>query len=126
MSASLLLLRTHGLKSFDELNEVVSAKIKQRDALLDAVQSAEKRLVEISVLKTHIINYAKTRTTYEEHRKSGYGKKFLEAHREKIALHRAAKKAFDKLGVKKIPKGKDLSAAYAQVLAPKNNMRNSG
>lgn len=119
MSASLMLLRTHGLKNFEELNELVTAKIKQRDEMLAAVQASEKRLAEISVLKTHIINYSKTRTTYEEYRKSGYSKKFLEAHREEITLHRAAKAAFDELGVKKLPKVKDLSAEYAQALARK-------
>ena len=110
---------THGLKNFEELNELVADKIKQRDEMLAAVQASEKRLAEISVLKTHIINYSKTRATYEEYRKSGYSKKFLEAHREEITLHRAAKAAFDELGVKKLPKVKDLSAEYAQVLARK-------
>ena len=119
MSASLMLLRTHGLKNFEELNDLVAAKIKQRDEMLASVQASEKRLAEISVLKTHIINYSKTRATYEEYRKSGYSKKFLEAHREEITLHRAAKAAFDELGVKKLPKVKDLSAEYAQVLTRK-------
>ena len=35
---------------------------------------------------------------------------------------KAAKKAFDELGVKKIPKVKDLSAEYAQILADKKRM----
>ena len=39
-----------------------------------------------------------------------------------ITLHKAAKKAFDELGVKKIPKVKDLSAEYAQILADKKRM----
>jgi hypothetical protein len=74
------------------------------------------------VLKKHIINYSKTREVYEEYRKSGYSKKFLEANREAITIHKAAKKAFDELGVKKLPKVKDLSAEYAQVLADKKKL----
>ena len=54
-----------------------------------------------------------------EYRKSGYSKKFFEAHRAEITLHKEAKNAFDQLGVKKLPKIKDLSAEYAQVLAEK-------
>ena len=49
-------------------------------------------------------------------------KKFLEAHREEITLHKAAKDAFDKLGLKKLPKVKDLNAAYAEVLSQKKKL----
>ena len=31
-------------------------------------------MVEIATLKKHIINYSKTRKTYEEYRKAGYNK----------------------------------------------------
>ena len=72
--------------------------------------------MEIGTLKKHIINYSKTRPTYEEYRKSGYSKKFLETHREEITLHKAA---FDELGVKKLPKVKELSIEYAEVLTAK-------
>ena len=70
-------------------------------------------------MKKHIINYSKTRATYEEYRKTGYSKKFLEAHREEITIHKAAKAAFDELGVRKLPRVKDLSIEYAEVLAAK-------
>ena len=36
------------------------------------------------------------------YRKSGYSKKFLEAHREEITLHKAAKAAFDEAGLQKL------------------------
>ena len=67
--------------------------------------SNKKALAEIGTLKKHIINYSKTRSTYEEYRKVGYSKKFLEAHREEITLHKAAKAAFDEVGVKKASEG---------------------
>ena len=60
-----------------------------------------------------------TLSTYEEYRKAGYSKKFFEAHREEITLHKAAKQAFDELGVKKIPKVKDLNEEYAELLSGK-------
>ena len=37
------------------------------------------------------------------YRKAGYSKKFLEGHREAITLHKAAKEAFEQLGLKKTP-----------------------
>ena len=54
-----------------------------------------------------------------DYRKAGYSKKFYESHREDITLHKAAKKAFDELGIKKLPKMKDLSDEYASVLTKK-------
>ena len=53
------------------------------------------------------------------YRKSGYSKKFLEAHREEITLHKAAKAAFDEAGLQKLPKVKELNAEYSALLTKK-------
>ena len=53
------------------------------------------------------------------YRKSGYSKKFLEAHREEITLHKAAKAAFDEAGLQKLPKVKELDAEFAERLTKK-------
>ena len=119
MSKTLLFLRDHKIESMEQLDQMVMQQIAKRDALLTSIQQSEKRLAEIGTLKKHIINYSKTRSTYEEYRKAGYSKKFLEAHREEITLHKAAKAAFDELGVKKLPKVKELSIEYAEVLTAK-------
>lgn len=119
MSKTLLFLRDHKIESMEQLDQLVQQQTARRDALLSSIQQSEKRLAEIGTLKKHIINYSKTRATYEEYRKAGYSKKFLEAHREEITIHKAAKAAFDELGVKKLPRVKDLSIEYAEVLAAK-------
>ena len=119
MSKTLLFLRDHKIESMEQLDQMVMQQVAKRDALLTSIQQSEKRLAEIGTLKKHIINYSKTRSMYEEYRKAGYSKKFLEAHREEITLHKAAKAAFDEVGVKKLPKVKDLSIEYAEVLTAK-------
>ena len=48
-----------------------------------------------------------------------YSKAFLEAHREEIALHKAAKAAFDEAGLQKLPKVKELDAEFAELLTKK-------
>ena len=53
------------------------------------------------------------------YRKAGYSKKFFEGHREAITLHKAAKEAFEQLGLKKLPRVKELNAEYAQLLEQK-------
>lgn len=77
------------------------------------------RMGEIAVLRAHIVNYAKTRDAYAAYRKAGYSKKFLEAHREEIELHKAAKAAFDEADLKKLPKVKDLNVEYFELLSQK-------
>ena len=119
MSKTLLFLRDHKIESMEQLDQLVRQQTAKRDALLSSIQQSEKRLAEIGTLKKHIINYSKTRATYEEYRKAGYSKKFLEAHREEITIHKAAKAAFDELGVRKLPRVKDLSIEYAEVLVAK-------
>ena len=79
-------------------------------------------MAEISVLRQHIINYAKTRDTYVAYRKAGYSKKFLSEHEADILLHKAAKQAFEDLGYgkeKKLPNVKTLQAEYAKLLEKK-------
>ena len=119
MSKTLLFLRDHNIDSLDQLQALASEKSAKRDELLASIQASEKRLAEIATLKKQIINYSKTRSTYEAYRKAGYSRKFFEAHREEITLHKAAKQAFDELGVRKIPKVKELSAEYAELLSGK-------
>ena len=119
MSKTLLFLRDHKIDSLDHLHSAASEAAGKRDSLLASIQASEKRLAEIAALKKHIINYSKTRSIYEAYRKAGYSKKFFEAHREELIIHKAAKQAFDELGVRKIPKVKELSAEYAEILSGK-------
>lgn len=85
----------------------------------DSIKAAEARLTEIAVLKTYIINCAKTHEVYAAYRKAGYSKAFLEAHREEITLHKAAKAAFDEAGLQKLPKVKELDAEFSELLTKK-------
>ena len=119
MSKTLLFLQERKIGSAEELRERAAAATERYHAMGDSIKAAEARLTEIAVLKTHIINYAKTRPVYDAYRKSGYSKKFLEAHREEITLHKAAKAAFDEAGLQKLPKVKELDAEFAELLTKK-------
>lgn len=119
MAQIMIFLREHGITDVGQLQEKAAQAVKRFDQLDGNIKAAEKRLVEIAALKKHILNYAKTKDVYVEYRKSGYSKKFYESHREAITLHKAAKDAFNGLGVKKLPKVKDLTAEYAAVLSDK-------
>ena len=119
MSKTLIFLQENKIGSMDEMEEQVRAATMRYHAMGDSIKAAETRMAEIAVLKTHIINYAKTRPVYDAYRKSGYSQKFLEAHREEITLHKAAKAAFDEAGLQKLPKVKELDAEFAELLTKK-------
>ena len=119
MSKTLLFLQEQKISSADELRERAAAATERYHAMGDSIKAAEARLTEIAVLKTHIINYAKTREAYATYRRAGYSKAFLEAHREEITLHKAAKAAFNEAGLKKLPKVKELDAEFAELLTKK-------
>ena len=70
-----------------------------------------------------------TSDTHAHHKKSvrllyrpGYSKKFLAEHESEILLHRATKKAFDDLGLEKLPMVKSLQAEYAGLMAEKKKL----
>ena len=113
------LLREKGVNSYDELVALTDKLSARFGELSDSIKAAEKRMVEIGALQTHINNYSKTRKVYEAYRKAGYSKKFFEEHREEIQLHKAAKQAFDQLPEKKLPSRKALHEEFHQLLTEK-------
>ena len=119
MANTLNYLMEHNLLEYAVLEEKTAAATARHNELSAKIKAAEKRMAEIAVLRTHIINYAKTRDTYVAYRKAGYSKKFREEHEEEILLHQAAKEAFNELNVKKLPTVKALQAEYATLLADK-------
>jgi len=119
MAKALSYLTEIGVNSFEELDEKTAAAIAEHDRLGDQIKASETKMAEIKVLETHIRNYVKTRETYVAYRKAGYSKKFLAEHDQEIMIHKAAKKAFDDLNVKKLPTVKSLQTEYAELLTQK-------
>ena len=119
MAQTMNFLTEHNLLDYAVLEEKAEAATARHNELSAQIKAAEKRMAEIAVLRTHIVNYAKTRETYVAYRKAGYSKKFREEHEADILLHQAAKNAFEDLGVKKLPTVKSLQAEYAQLLDDK-------
>lgn len=120
MAKTKLYMDEHGL-SYDEMGERKEALSNKEQELSERVSQAQTRLAEINVLKTHIVNYSKTRDIYVAYRKSGYSKKSLEEHEADIIIHKAAKKAFDEMGVRKLPTIKSLQVEFADLLAAKKD-----
>ena len=112
-------LSENNLSEYTELDEKAARATARFNALSAQIKAAETRISEIGNLKTYIINYAKTREVYIAYRKTGYSRKFYEAHEGDILLHQAAKQVFNILNVKKLPTIKALQTEYETLLIEK-------
>lgn len=118
IAQTLMYLEEHDIRDLDSLIQKASEASARFGEITQKQKQLEARLIEIAVLKKHIINYSKTKDVYAEYRKSGYSKKFLEEHREAITIHKAAKDAFSQIEGT-IPKIRELNAEYERVLREK-------
>ena len=121
MAKTVLYMSEHDL-DFETLKEKATEATKKNNELLEQINAIDRHLKEISALKIHISNYIKTREVYQEYHRHGNSKKFEAAHEQELAMHREAKKAFDALGLKKLPSIKSLSEEYEQQLAEKRKL----
>ena len=119
MAETVLYLQEHDLLYYPDLAKKATVSSDRFRELSAEIKAAEQRMAELSILRTHIINYAKTRDTYVAYRKAGYSKKFLAEHESDILLHKAAKKYFDDAGLKKLPAVKEINSEYAELIAKK-------
>ena len=126
MAKAMMFMEERGIKSYAELKEKADGISEKCDALLESVKADEARMSEVSVLRKHLINYAKTKDVFAAYKASGYNREFYEAHRDMLALRSAAKKAFDAYkkengSDKKLQRISELNAEYAMLLERKKS-----
>ena len=116
---AVLFLKEHQIGSMEDLEKTVSDCSVRYEELKNAVKASEEKLTELAQLKTHIINFMKTKDVYSEFKRRGFSGSYFEEHREALLLNRAAKKAFDELELKKLPKVSELNQEYDRILKQK-------
>ena len=121
MAQTINFLKENGDMDFDELSRRAEAASEKCSALTEKLKATEARMSEVEELKKQVINYLRTRETFRAYKASGYSKRYLAEHEQEILLHRAAKKHFNDLGLKKLPTVKALQAEYAALLAEKRD-----
>lgn len=111
----------NGLTDYDgllERAEEIRVKFEETSARM---KQLEGRMAQTAQMKTHIINYSKTREVYAVYKKARNKGKFRAEHRAEIEKHEAAKRAFDALGGKAIPKVAQLTEEYGRLLEEKQD-----
>lgn len=119
MAKTINYLTEKKLLNYDDLKAKADNITSEFSVISKEIKEAEKRMAEISVLQKHIIQFANTKSVYDEYKKSGYSTNFKEKNIEKILLHQAAKNHFKELNLEKLPKMNDLKVEYATLLTSK-------
>ena len=89
MAKTFVYLEEHGFADFAALLNAAASAEERFNELKASIKTVETRMSEIQTLRTHIINYSKTREVYAGYRKAGYSKKYLAEHESDITLHKA-------------------------------------
>jgi len=119
MAQTINFLTENNLLAYEDLEKKTQVSTDNFNQISTEIKAIEKRMTEIGNLKTHIINYSKTRDIYTAYRKAGYSKKFYEEHTSDLLLHKAAKAAFNEIEGNKIPTVKTLQNEYSELLSEK-------
>lgn len=122
MAKTLLYLKEQGIDSYNELVEKSAVISDKFSAVSTKIKTIEKRQKDIVELQRQIATYSKTREVYVAYKKSGFNNDFYENNRSNLALHEAAKKHFDSLGISKLPKISELKQEYATLQTQKKKL----
>ncbi len=119
MAQTINFLTENNITDYEALVEKTKAATDRYHELSQQIKNIEKRMAEITELKKHIINYAKTKEIYTAYRESGYSAKYYESNTENILLHQSSKQGFDSISSKKIPSMRDLQQEFNSCLDSK-------
>lgn len=122
---TLIFLQENGIDSYDDLKKKTSSASGEFSSLTTKIKEVEKRQNEVSQLQKYIGQYGKTRDVYAKYKASGWNRSFYDEHAADIILHRAAKKYFDGLGLKKLPSINQLKQEYATLAADTKKLYSS-
>ena len=112
-------LSEHGIADYDGLLAHTAEVTEAMSAASSGIRKLEGRMSEIAALKTHMVNYSKTKKVFDQYKASGWSKAFRAEHVEELRLRQEAKRAFDAFDGKALPTMEKLQADYTALLEQK-------
>jgi hypothetical protein len=119
---TLIFLKENGIDSYEDLKKRSSAASGDFAALTKRIREIEAQQKEISEMQKQIGTYGKTRDIYAKYKASGWNSDFYDVHAADIILHRAAKKCFNELGMKKLPSINQLKQEYSTLASERKTL----
>jgi hypothetical protein len=122
LARTLAYLNENSISDYDQSVEKSRQLMKEQQQIEQQIRSINEELREKRALRTHIINFAKSKNVYDTYRKSRYNQSFFNEHNTEIMLHRAAKDAFNNWNGKKLPSAKLLWAQIDKLQLSKSDL----
>ena len=119
IAKTMMYLQEHKLVDYNELKTKCDSLTERFNTLSAQIKSAEARMTEIDYLKKQLLTYLKTKEVFAGYKASKYSKKYYSEHEADILLHRPAKKAFNEMGLKRLPTVKSLQEEFSRLLSEK-------
>ena len=89
---------------------------------MNQIREKETRQKEITELQKQIGVYVKARNLYTTYKASEWSQDFYDVHAADIIQHKAAKKHFNELGMKKLPSINQLKQEWATLEAERRKL----
>ena len=119
---TLIYLKENGIDDYEELKKKSMSASGAFAATTKRIRDIESRQKDIAELQKQIGTYGKTREIYAKYKASGWSRDFYDVHATDIILHKAAKKHFDALGMKKLPSINQLKQEYATLASERKTL----
>jgi hypothetical protein len=135
MAAALQYIRENGLMDYADLEKKAEESTARFHRISDEIKATEAAQSRNAELTAAVVDYAKTRTVFEEYKAKKYSNQYLAGHEADIKTYREAQATFKRvLKGAKLPKmdalkaeGRTLAAkkktAYAEYRAARKDMR---
>ena len=116
---SVRMLEARGALNRRDMASIISDAEQSVTVTLEQCHDIEAQIQSLRALRQHIFDYSRTRKVAEAYRASGYSKRFAAEHKDELRCYREAKKAFDLLGQKQLPKIAELQSQEHALIAEK-------
>ena len=115
----MIFLTEHGIDSYAQLTEKLSAISDNRNRVHAEIKAIEARQADLALVMKHTATYRKLKPIYEQYRHSGDKEKFMRGHESEIILFEAAARELKRLDAVPLPSTEKINVELT-ALASKN------
>lgn len=126
-SRAFLMYREMGFSSPEELETAYQEALERKNSTLANLKSVEEAIAEKKELRTHVLQYLKTkdlREGWKACKNEKARRNYRELHESDFILLDAARRYFDSKGLRKLPNHKALQRELEQLIKEKNALYN--
>lgn len=115
-------LTEHGIDSYAQLTEKLSAITDNRNRVHAEIKAIEARQADLALVMKHTATYWKLKPIYEQYRRSGDKEKFMRGHESEIILFEAAARELKRLDAVPLPSTEKINVELTALASKKETL----